>query len=218
MRKCSAQPTAAVAVNDPRYWSERYRAGNTPWDLGMETPAFTALVVRLDFPQPTPTYSPSVVIPGCGYGHDALMLARRGYRVVAVDFAPEPLDYLQQVAHLAGVDLVTICCDVFELPSTHTGRFDVVLEYTCYCAIDPSRRQEYARTLAALLKPNGIMVGLFFPIDDIERTGPPFTVREAEIRQQFTAAGLVLFSSEIPLESHPARAGREKLMLFRKLL
>lgn len=218
MRERLVQPDATVAVNDPRYWSERYRTGDTPWDLGTETPAFSALVARVDFPQPTPTYSPSVVVPGCGYGHDALMLARRGYKVTAVDFAPEPLDYLQQMARLAGLSVETLCCDVFELPQTHAGMFDVVLEYTCYCAIDPRRRQEYARTIAALLKPNGIVAGLFFPLDEIERSEPPFTVHEEEIRQQFTAAGLVLLSSEIPLESHPARAGREKLMLFRKPL
>jgi len=205
-------------VNDPSYWSERYRRGDTPWDLGAETPAFIALVERLDFPKPTEQWHPAVVVPGCGYGHDALMLARRGYDVTAVDFASEPLDYLQQTARLVGLAINTVQCDVFDLPSLYLSAFDIALEYTCYCAIDPSRRQEYANVLASLLKPNGIVAGLFFPFDTVERSGPPFSVNEHEIRTQFERAGFVLLSSELPIESHPARAGRERLMLFRKPL
>jgi SAM-dependent methyltransferase len=205
-------------VNSPQYWSQRYRSGNTQWDLGGPTPAFVALVERIDFPKPTESWIPRVVVPGCGYGHDALMLAQRGYAVTAVDFAEEPLEYLQQNARLLGVNVETVCSDVFELPRLYRGAFDIVLEYTCYCAIDPNRRQEYAHTLAALLKPNGLVAGLFFPLDEIERSGPPFTVRVDEICAHFDQAGFVLIERQIPLESHPARAGREQLMMFRKPL
>ncbi|MCX8050650.1 MAG: TPMT family class I SAM-dependent methyltransferase [Chlorobi bacterium] len=205
-------------VNSPQYWSERYRTGNTQWDLGSETPAFVALVERLDFPKPSEHFRPRVLVPGCGYGHDALMMAQRGYAVTAVDFAPEPIAYLQRTAHIAGVEIETVCDDVFDLPEQFDNAFDIVLEYTCYCAIAPSRRAEYAGVIARVLKPNGLLAGLFFPLDDIVRTEPPFTVREDEVRNNFEHAGLVLLSSEIPLESHPARAGRERLMIFRKLL
>ncbi len=205
-------------VNSPEYWSERYRRGDTPWDLGKPTPAFVALVERIDFPKPSANLRPHVLIPGCGYGHDALMLAQRGYAVTAVDFADEPLSYLQENARLLGVELTTLCCDVFTLPSRYSAAFDVVLEYTCYCAIDPSRRQEYAYTLSALTKPNGIVVGLFFPLDEAERLQPPFSVRVDDVRAEFENAGFVLITSEVPLESHPARAGREQLMIFRKPL
>lgn len=207
---------ASDDVNRPDYWSARYRRGDTPWDLGQETPAFVALLKRFDFPKPIDGYRPRVAVPGCGYGHDALLFAEHGYQVTAIDFAPEPLEYLRSMARLRGVELEILCADVFTLSTTHRACFDVVLEYTCYCAIDPRRRQEYAHVIAAILKPKGILAGLFFPLDDIERTQPPFTVHESEIREQFGAAGLVLISSEVPLESHPARAGRERLMLFQK--
>lgn len=205
-------------VSSPHYWSERYQRGDTPWDLGNPTPAFAALVERLDFPKPTAQYRPHVVIPGCGYGHDALLLAQRGYAVTAVDFAPEPLEVLKQNAHLLGIEVQTLCMDVFALPTHRPAAFDVVLEYTCYCAINPTRRQEYAHAVSALLKPNGIVAGLFFPLDEIERTQPPYSVRIDEIRTHFETAGLVLIANEVPLESHPARAGREQLLMFRKPL
>lgn len=210
--------SAASHVRSPTYWSERYRRGDTPWDLGAETPTFAALLERIDFPKATEEQHPTVVVPGCGYGHDALMLARRGYRVTAVDFAPEPLEYLEQTARLAGLELYTLCSNVFDLPSIHPNAFDIVLEYTCYCAIDPAQRQDYTNVLATIVKPNGIVAGLFFPFDETEHSGPPFSVREEEIRTQFEHAGFVLLSSEQPIESHPSRAGRERLMLFRKLL
>lgn len=208
----------SAGVNSPQYWSSRYRSGDTPWDLGRETPALQALLQRVDFPHPTHFYQPHVAVPGCGYGHDALLVAEHGYRVAAIDFASEPLEYLQQMARLRGLSIDTVCSDVFTLPLHYHEHFDIVYEYTCYCAIDPSRRQEYATCIAAILKPNGILAGLFFPLDDLERIGPPFTVREEEIRTHFEHAGLVLIESQVPFESHPARAGREQLMIFRKPL
>ncbi|MCX7929563.1 MAG: TPMT family class I SAM-dependent methyltransferase [Chlorobi bacterium] len=205
-------------VNSPQYWSERYRTGNTQWDLGTETPVFTALVEQIDFPKPSTNSRLRVLVPGCGYGHDALMMARRGYEVTAVDFAPEPLEYLRQTSHIAGVEIETVCSDIFMLPERYAETFDIVLEYTCFCAIAPSRRAEYANVLAQVLKPNGLLAGLFFPLDELQRHEPPFTVSENEVREHFEQAGFVLISSKVPLESHPARAGRERLMIFRKPL
>ena len=33
--------------------------------------------------------------------------------------------------------------DIFDLSNVFTNHFDVVLEYTCFCAIDPYRRRDY---------------------------------------------------------------------------
>lgn len=202
-------------VSSADYWSARYQKGDNPWDLGRETPVFAALRLQPDIPSPSDSYAPTVVIPGCGFGHDALAYAESGYEVTAVDFAPEPLEYLRSQARLLQVQLHTLERDIFNLPSERTAAYDLCLEYTCYCAIEPERRQEYVNVLAAIMKPQGIVAGLFFPMDEVERTAPPYTVYEQEIREQFEQAGFVLIRNEIPAESHPARAGRERLMLFR---
>src|SRR6476661_8739482 len=35
--------------------------------------------------------------------------------------------------------------DLFELDMRWRGAFDLVVEHTCFCAIDPARRAEYVR-------------------------------------------------------------------------
>lgn len=200
------------------YWSNRYRTGDAPWDLRDETAVFNALRATNPLFMPSEEESRSVLIPGCGYGHDAVAFARAGFDVTAVDFADEALTQLRAMAASAGVNVKTLERDVFTLGWDLAEAFDIVLEYTCYCAIDPSRREEYVRMIAAVTKPGGLVAGLFFPLDDVPRSGPPFTVHEPEVHLQFEHADFIFVSSDTPRESHPARAGRERLMIFRKRL
>ncbi len=202
--------------NNADFWSERYQTGDHKWDLGGETAVFQALRGRHPLFSLSPGQQLSLAIPGCGFGHDALAFAREGFQVSAIDFAHEPLEYLREEAQRQNLAMSILERDIFTLGWDLAASFDRILEYTCYCAIDPARRQEYAHVMATILKAGGYLAGLFFPMDEVEREGPPFTVREEDIRAQFEQEGLVLVSSDIPRESHPARAGRERLMIFRK--
>ena len=159
-----------------------------------------------------------MLVPGCGYGHDALLLARAGYRVIAVDFAPEPLEVVRHRAAVEGLPVEVLCEDLFCLPERMQEPVDMVLEYTCYCAIDPRRRPEYFQVLSHLLRPGGWLVGLFFPLSaETSAGGPPFPVEESEILTLASRAGFRLHVRRIPSTSHPARLGREVLMMFHKL-
>jgi hypothetical protein len=67
--------------------------------------------------------------------------------------------------------------DIFNLPNYFTNFFDIVLEYTCFCAIDPNQRTNYVKVVKHILKSNGLFVGILFPLnDDKSRTGPPFHI------------------------------------------
>jgi methyl halide transferase len=107
--------------------------------------------------------------------------------------------------------------DIFTLPEILNNTFDYVLEYTCFCAIDPKRRAEYADLVACLLKPNGIYIDLAFPLDEREG-GPPFAVTEAEIFELFLKRGFKLLSREKPTESVSPRRYAEELFIFQKMI
>ena len=62
----------------------------------------------------------------------------------------------------------------------YAGAFDAAWEYTCFCAIDPDRRSEYARVLHDILKPDGTFLGCFYPLKD-GTDGPPFPVSRRDI-------------------------------------
>jgi hypothetical protein len=93
--------------------------------------------------------------------------------------------------------------------------FDYLLEYTCFCAIDPKRRTEYADLVDRLLKPGGTYIDLAFPLDG-RGGGPPFAVSETEVVDLFGQRGFKLQDSEKPTDSISPRREAEKLLIFQK--
>ncbi|WP_250163136.1 TPMT family class I SAM-dependent methyltransferase [Psychrobacter sp. WY6] len=82
-----------------------------------------------------------------------------------------------------------------------------------FCAINPSRRDEYVQQMAALLKPNGKLIGLLFD-KDFGREEPPFGGTIAEYQRRFEQR----FDIEImepSYNSHPARQGSELFIKMR---
>jgi hypothetical protein len=133
--------------------------------------------------------------------------------VTAVDFTDFAVREMQRLAEpQAPVEILQR--DLFTLPGEFDGAFDYVLEYTCFCAIDPARRGEYAGVVAQLLKPAGQYVDLAFPLGG-GPGGPPFAVSIAEVVDLFTARGFELIRRETPADSVPQRRGLEELLIFR---
>ncbi|KAK1270373.1 putative thiol methyltransferase 2 [Acorus gramineus] len=56
-----------------------------------------------------------------------------------------------------------------------TELFDLIFDYTFFCAIEPSMRPAWASQVRDMLKPDGELITLMFPIGDCEG-GPPYNV------------------------------------------
>src|SRR5918996_1412594 len=171
-------------VNSPRKWDENYEQGTDGWDLGGPTPVFQRLILSRELPPGR------MIVLGAGRGYDAREFARHGFQVTAVDFASQAAEEMHRLASPeAPVDILQH--DIFTLPESLNDSFDYVLEYTCFCAIDPKRRADYADLVARLLKPNGMYIDLAFPLDG-RKGGPPFAVSIKEILNLFRARGFKL--------------------------
>ena len=195
-------------VNSARKWEADYARQTDGWDLGGPTPAFKRLILS---GQLTPG---RMIVLGAGRGHDAREFARHGFQVTAVDFASQAAQEMQRLASPeAPVEILQH--DIFTLPESLNNSFDYVLEYTCFCAIDPKRRAEYADLVTRLLKPGGIYIDLAFPLDG-RKGGPPFAVSAAEVMDLFQARGFNLVSRETPVDSISPRRGAEELLIFQK--
>ena len=109
-----------------------------------------------------------ILIPGCGHGHEAEYLHVNGFTNVHIlDLSAEPHNAFQK--RVAGFPVENIHKgDFFE----HDGTYDLILEQTMFCAIDPSLRTKYAETVNRLLAPGAKLVGLLF--DFPLESGPPF--------------------------------------------
>ena len=164
-------------IDQPDFWEPHYKYDQAPWDLGQPAPALKEWL-RLH-----PDARGRVAVLGCGRGHDAIALARAGFDVTAVDFAPTAIAEARALAAEAGVPLTLHEGDALALPAGWAGTFDWVFEHTCFCAIDPMKRTAYVELVHQLLKPDGCLVGVFFTHG--ESGGPPFDVRPIEIQRLF---------------------------------
>jgi methyl halide transferase len=196
-------------VNSPRKWDENYEEGTDGWDLGGPTPVFQRLISSRQL------IPGRMIVLGAGRGYDAREFARHGFQVTAVDFASQAVEEMHRLASPeAPVEILQH--DIFTLPESFNNSFDYVLEYTCFCAIDPKRRAEYADVVTRLLKPNGMYIDLAFPLDG-RKGGPPFAVSASEILDLFQARGFKLISREKPEDSVKPRRHAEELLIFQKL-
>lgn len=163
-------------INKASYWDAIYRDETTPgWDLGAPSPAL-AYALRQDWFKPG-----RVAVLGCGYGHDAALLAAHGFEVDAFDIAPCAVRGAKaRYKHVKRLRFHR--ADLFKL-GRYADKFDHVYEYTCFCAIDPSRRPEFAQAVHRLLKPKGVLFGCFY--NHGREGGPPFDVTKAEVKRTF---------------------------------
>ena len=192
----------------PAFWDIQYDNGRIPWDLGRPTPVFQRLLDSGQYPPGR------MIVLGAGRGHDARLFARQGFDVTAVDFAPQAVRAMYSLNDQA-MPFHIMQQDIFDLSSDLDGTFDYVLEYTCFCAISPQRRTDYADLVRRLLKPGGFYIALAFPI--IERAGgPPYAVSPREMISILSTRGLLLHQREQPQDSVPSRKGIEELLIMRK--
>ena len=162
-------------VSTPEFWNQRYIDNNTKWDLGAPTPILSHYL------QTNHTEGKACVL-GCGNGHDAIELSKWNLDVYAVDFSIHAINNLKE--KLNGDESINLLHrDIFSLSKDYVNTFDIMFEYTCYCAIDPNRRENYFDMVHKVLKKGGKLLGIFIPLDKdmYNEEGPPFGVSVNEI-------------------------------------
>jgi methyl halide transferase len=197
----------SVTVNEAAFWEGLYASRRDRWELGGPTPPLVAHLHR------APPPLGRVAVPGCGRGHDARLLARRGYRVWGFDFAAPAIEEARELAARAGVEAAFEQRDVFRLADDYRGAFDGVWEYTSFCAVDPVRRSEYVDVMRAILRPGGWLLACFFPVRP-GSGGPPFPATRQEIERIWSP----VFDFEEgyePETSAPGRQGQEWMVFAR---
>jgi methyl halide transferase len=155
------------------YWDDRYQKGNTGWDMGQVSPP-----LRVYFDQLT-NKDISILIPGCGNAYEATYLLEKGFtKVTLVDISAVLIAKLnEKFRDQPHPGLTLIAADFFDL----SGGYDLIVEQTFLCALDPSRRSAYVQQAYDLLRPGGKVAGLLFDRDF--PCGPPFGGNKEEYRQ-----------------------------------
>lgn len=182
---------------DSTFWEQRYRNSETGWDLGTVSPPLKAYfdsLTRKDL---------RILIPGCGNAYEAEYLHANGFtHVTVIDLAPSAVERFKQRVPSFPKEKV-ILGDLFE----HQGTYDLIVEQTFFCALDPVLRTTYATAMPRLLAPGGRLVGVMFniPLNDDR---PPFGGNETEYRGLF-ASRFIIEKMEPCRNSVPPRMGNE---------
>lgn len=160
-------------IFDADFWNERYESQNTGWDIG------TISTPLKDYFDQLEDRSMSILIPGAGNAYEAEYLVGLGFENVSiVDFALNPLSDFKQ-RNPSFPDERLLLKDFFELE----GEYDLIIEQTFFCALDPSLRTKYAKKMSELLSQNGKLVGVLFNRHFDE--GPPFGGNKEEYLTYF---------------------------------
>lgn len=194
-------------------WNSRYEKGDTPWEKGRAAPPLLELLEKTD----NKIWGDGcVLVPGCGTGHDVRALAAAGLRPLGLDLAERAV-VLAKRHEPAGTEAYELG-DFLEPSWRERKSFSAIWEHTCFCAIDPSMRPEYAKACADLIVPGGCLIGVFFltPNDPGEKDeGPPFNSSIPELDARF-APWFEREQAWVPEKAYPGREGKEWIAIYRR--
>ena len=194
--------------NNAAGWNAHYLAGDWPWDRGEPHPELLRWLGER--PAGWPDGRLRVVVPGCGLGNDVRGWAAAGHAVTGLDLSDKAVGLARSLpkagneSYLAG--------DLFAPPPDFIGAFDLVWEHTCYCALHPVQRPAYVEAVHRMLKPGGILTGVFLchpdkPLDE----GPPFSSRPDDVRYlmeaRFECLGFEPVTAEFERREGAERSG-----------
>ena len=156
------------------FWENRYSENDTGWDIGSISTPLKAYIDQLN------DKFIKILIPGCGNSYEAEYLFKNGFKKVFVaDYAFQPLaNFKKRIPEFPQEQLLNK--DFFSIDD----QFDLILEQTFFCALDPSLRNQYAEKMNQLVAKNGKLVGLLFSDKPIGEQ-PPFGGNKEEYWNYF---------------------------------
>lgn len=159
---------------DRQYWNDRYAQGETGWDIGGPSTPLREYIDQLK------DKDLRILIPGGGRAYEAEHAHRKGFRhVFVIDLTDAPLqDLLARCPDFPQDHWIT--GDFFQ----HDERYDLILEQTFFCALDPGLRSRYVEHMHRLLVPGGKLQGVLFSIP-LNNDRPPFGGSAEEYRPLF---------------------------------
>ncbi|MEO1260585.1 MAG: SAM-dependent methyltransferase [Bacteroidota bacterium] len=189
---------------DKNYWNERYRSNNTPWDIGYISSPLKDYIDRIT------DKAVKILIPGAGRAYEAAYLYENGFvNVFVCDWAEEAFVHLLEKCPDFPRSQILIA-DFFSL----TESFDLIIEQTFFCALQPVQREKYVEKINQLLNEEGHVIGLLFA-SRFDRPGPPFGGNKSEYLSLFSPYFEILEMEMSPNSILP-RSGNELFFRIKK--
>lgn len=167
-------------------WYENWYAGKEKvfaWNIGRPHSALIEVVEK------GLLKGGCVLVPGCGFGYDAIFLAERGFKVVGFDFSANVIRKaklkVKAKSKLKG-SLKFEVEDIYDLPNSYLGAFDWVVEIGNFQAMSVKERRDYVKVIADVLGPGGKCVVICKKYPPL--TPGPKGVKKASLHGYFSRA------------------------------
>jgi len=189
------------------FWTNRYLEGRTGWDIGYPSTPLKAYVDQLN------SKELKILIPGAGNGYEVEYLQREGFsNVYMLDISAIPLKKFKE--RVPGFPTENLLQENF---FEHSGQYDLILEQTFFCSIEPTQenRSAYAEQMSQLLRPGGKLVGLWFRHPLTAESKRPFGGSREEYLS-YLEPYFEVVTFEACYNSIKPRAGNELFGIFKK--
>ncbi|HLF73062.1 MAG TPA: class I SAM-dependent methyltransferase [Anaerolineales bacterium] len=146
--------------------------GRPKWDTGVSPPELLGFIRE---------HSPGRAIDiGCGTGTNVITLAKAGWQVTGVDFAPRAIQLAKRKIKQARVLAELSVDDATNLREIE-GPFDLALDIGCFHGISSEGQSKYVEQLHRILAPDGfwLMYGFFKP--DPLHAGPGLVEADMDV-------------------------------------
>ena len=185
------------------FWEQKYGKGDTGWDIGCISTPLKEYIDQLT------DKDLKILIPGAGNAYELLYLVEKGFHnVFVIDIARQPLDRIKKrMPDFPGHQILE--GNFFDLA---LNNFELILEQTFFCALNPGLRPMYVKKMKQLLKPNGKLAGLLFNFP-LTESGPPFGGSVTEYKSLFKAHFKIKIL-ETARNSIKPRADKELFFIF----
>ncbi|MEQ8546676.1 MAG: methyltransferase domain-containing protein [Cyclobacteriaceae bacterium] len=187
---------------DRKYWQARYENQQIGWDIGYASTPIKTYIDQIE------DKKLAVLIPGAGNAYEAAYFAEHGFdNVTVLDISEAAIAAAEsRIGDKVSYD----CIDFFD----HEGTYDLIIEQTFFCALDPELRPAYVDQMAQLLKEEGKLVGLLWDAP-MNADHPPFGGDQEEYEALFKEKFHIKIM-KMAYNSIPPRKGREVFVKFGK--
>ncbi|HUT52778.1 MAG TPA: class I SAM-dependent methyltransferase [bacterium] len=146
-------------------YQERYKSGNTPWDVGQADFNLVEVVTQ------RPVLGCKVLDVGCGTGDNSIWLARNGFQVIGTDTSDIALAKAKEKAASAKVSCEFVLVDFIE-NKVAGAPFGFVFDRGCFHSFSSeNERSKFAQNVGAHLEEAGLWLTIVGNADE-HRQGP----------------------------------------------
>jgi len=152
-----------MSVN--KRFKERYKTGNTPWDIGKPDFNLIETVTKI------PIESCKALDIGCGTGDNSIWLAQKQFQVTGTDVSEIAIEKAKEKALKNNVKCTFLVVDFFK-SRIEGAPFGFVFDRGCFHTFDSNKeRKKFAKNVSYSLEKNGLWLSLIGSADE-RRQGP----------------------------------------------